>query len=195
MAFQHRFSDQELVTLLKNGNQAAFTEIYDRYWRIMYGHVYKMLLDEEESKDVIQELFSSLWINSDRIPDQLNLSGYLYVMAKNKVLNLIRKNKFQTAYLNSLAKFINEASTVTMDELNERDLAAAIEREIQSLPPRMKQVFELSRKENLSYKEIAERLGTSEETVKKQVHNSIKAIKHHLKASGGAALLALAFLR
>lgn len=195
MTFQHRFSDQELVTLLKNGNQAAFTEIYDRYWRIMYGHVYKMLLDEEEAKDVIQELFSSLWINSDRIPDQLNLSGYLYVMAKNKVLNLIRKNKFQTAYLNSLAKFINEASTVTMDELNERDLAAAIEREIQSLPPRMKQVFELSRKENLSYKEIAERLGTSEETVKKQVHNSIKAIKHHLKESGGAALLALAFLR
>ena len=195
MTFQHRFSDQELVTLLKNGNQAAFTEIYDRYWRIMYGHVYKMLLDEEESKDVIQELFSALWINSDRIPDQLNLSGYLYVTAKNKVLNLIRKNKFQTAYLNSLAKFINEASTVTMDELNERDLAAAIEREIQSLPPRMKQVFELSRKENLSYKEIAERLGTSEETVKKQVHNSIKAIKHHLDASGGAALLVLAFLR
>jgi RNA polymerase sigma-70 factor (family 1) len=172
MTFQHRLSDQELVALLKTGNQAAFTEIYDRYWRIMYGHVYKMLLDEEESKDVIQELFSSLWINSERIPDQLNLSGYLYVMAKNKVLNLIRKNKFQTAYLNSLAQFINEASTATMDELNERDLATAIEREIQSLPPRMKQVFELSRKENLSYKEIAERLGISEETVKKQVHNS-----------------------
>ena len=195
MTFQHRLSDQELVALLKTGNQAAFTEIYDRYWRIMYGHVYKMLLDEEEAKDIIQELFSSLWINSDRIPDQLNLSGYLYVMAKNKVLNLIRKNKFQTAYLNSLAKFINEACTATMDELNERDLATAIEREIQSLPPRMKQVFELSRKENLSYKEIAERLGISEETVKKQVHNSIKAIKHHLKESGGAALLALAFLR
>lgn len=195
MTFQHRLSDQELVALLKTGNQAAFTEIYDRYWRIMYGHVYKMLLDEEESKDVIQELFSSLWISSDRIPDQLNLSGYLYVMAKNKVLNLIRKNKFQAAYLNSLAKFINDSSTATMDELNERDLAAAIEREIQSLPPRMKQVFELSRKENLSYKEIAERLGISEETVKKQVHNSIKAIKHHLKTSGGAALLVLAFLR
>lgn len=195
MTFQHRLSDQELVALLKRGNQVAFTEIYDRYWRIMYGHVYKMLLDEEEAKDVIQELFSSLWINSDRIPDQLNFSGYLYVMAKNKVLNLIRKNKFQTAYLNSLAKFITEASTATMDELNERDLATAIEREIQSLPPRMKQVFELSRKENLSYKEIAERLGISEETVKKQVHNSIKAIKHHLKGSGGAALLALAFLR
>lgn len=195
MTFQHRLSDQELVALLKTGNQAAFTEIYDRYWRIMYGHVYKMLLDEEEAKDVIQELFSSIWINSDRIPEQLNLSGYLYVMAKNKVLNLIRKHKFQAAYLNSLAKFINEASTATMDELNERDLATAIEREIQSLPPRMKQVFELSRKENLSYKEIAARLGISEETVKKQVHNSIKAIKHHLKESGGAALLALAFLR
>lgn len=195
MTIQHRLSDQELVALLKKGNQDAFTEIYDRYWRIMYGHVYKMLLDEEESKDVIQELFSALWINSDRIPDQLNLSGYLYVMAKNKVLNLIRKNKFQTAYLNSLSGFITEASTATMDQLNERDLAAAIEREIQGLPPRMKEVFELSRKENLSYKEIAERLGTSEETVKKQVHNSIRSIKHHLKESGGAAVLLLTFLR
>ncbi|SHF29697.1 RNA polymerase sigma factor [Pedobacter caeni] len=195
MTIQHRLSDQELVALLKKGNQDAFTEIYDRYWRIMYGHVYKMLLDEEESKDVIQELFSALWINSDRVPDQLNLSGYLYVMAKNKVLNLIRKNKFQTAYLNSLSGFITEASTATMDQLNERDLAAAIEKEIQGLPPRMKEVFELSRKENLTYKEIAERLGTSEETVKKQMHNSIRSIKHRLKESGGAAVLLLTFLR
>ncbi|WP_316814683.1 RNA polymerase sigma-70 factor [Pedobacter nyackensis] len=189
------FSDHELVSLLKKGNETAFTEIYNRYWRIMYSHVYKMLLDEEEAKDVIQELFSSLWIKSKNIPDNLNLPGYLYTAARNRVLNLIRNNKYQNAYLTSLAKYVDEACTVTLDELNERDLAAAIEREIQSLPPRMKQVFELSRKENLSYKEIAARLGTSDETVKKQIHKSMKMIKMNLKETGGAAVLLLTFLR
>lgn len=195
MASYLAFNDHELISLLKKGDETAFTEIYNRYWRIIYNHVYKMLLDEEESKDVIQDLFSSLWIKSKNLPEDLNLPGYLYVSARNKVLNLIRNNKFQNTYLTSLSKYIDEACTLTLDQLNERDLAAAIEREIQSLPPRMKQVFELSRKENLSYKEISERLGISDETVKKHIHKSIKMIKVNLKESGGAAVLLLTLLR
>ncbi|WP_316804451.1 RNA polymerase sigma-70 factor [Pedobacter nototheniae] len=187
-------NDRELVILLKNGNQTAFTEIYNRYWRVMYGHVYKMLLDKEEAKDVIQELFSSLWIKSEAIPTEVALSAYLYVSARNKVLNLIRKNKYQQLYLNSLATYLNEASTLTMDVLNERDLAAAIETEIQQLPPRMKQVFELSRKDNLTHQEIANQLGISSETVKKQIHNSIKVIRGNLKELAGVALLLLQFI-
>lgn len=188
-------SDARLVDLLKAGNEEAFTLIYDRYWRLMYGHVFKMLRDEDDTKDIIQELFSSLWVQASRIPDHQNLPGYLYVSARHKVLNLIRKHKYHSDYLGSLASFATDMSNVTLEVLEERELADAIEREIQNLPPRMRQVFEMSRKENLSHKEIAARLGTSDETVKKQINKSLKVIRSGLKASGNASILILVFLR
>lgn len=188
-------SDEELTLLLKDRDQIAFAEVYERYWRIIYGHVYKMLLDEEEAKDILQEVFSSVWLKSGDFPANINLAGYLFVSAKNRVLNFIRKNKTQDAYITSLAKYVDQFCTSTMDQLDERDVAAAIEREIQSLPKQMREVFELSRKECLSYKEIAIRLGISEETVKKQIYNAIKRMRIGLKDAVGSSIAILIFLR
>lgn len=188
-------SDEELIALLRGGDQAAFAVIYNRYWRMMYAHIYKMLRDEDEAKDVLQDVFSNLWIHYATFPENGNLPAYLYVAVRNKVLNLIRSQKYRDDYLSSLVAFADEMSNETLDALNERDLREAIEREIQNLPPRMRQVFEMSRKEDLSHKEIAERLGTSDETVKKQINKSIKAIKLGLKDAGAAALPLLLFLR
>ncbi len=179
--------------MLKAGDQLAFAQVYERYWRIIYGHVYKMLLDEEEAKDVIQEVFSEIWIKREQ--QYSNLAGYLYVSARHKVINLIRKNKFHSAYLDALGSFASECSTATIERLNEKDLAAAIEREIQALPPRMKEIFELSRKENLSYKEIAGRLGISDKTVKKQMHKSLQQFRLNLKDSGAVAIVLLVCMR
>lgn len=195
MTARTELSDEELTALLKGGDQSAFAVIYNRYWRIMYAHIYKMLRDEDEAKDILQDVFSSLWINHAGFPEKGNLPAYLYVTVRNKVLNLIRSQKYRDDYLSSLAAFADEMSTETLDVLNERDLMEAIEREIQNLPPRMRQVFEMSRKENLSHKEIAQRLGTSDETVKKQINKSIKAIKLGLKDAGATALPFLLFLR
>ncbi|TCD05935.1 RNA polymerase sigma-70 factor [Pedobacter frigidisoli] len=192
----HRtYTDLELLVLIKAGDQVAFTEIYDRYWRILYAHIYKMLRDEDGAKDIMQDVFSKIWADAAKLSEPVNFAGYLYTIARNKVLNTIRQQKFQNDYLESLAAYANDISETTLHYLDERDLAAAIEREIFALPPRMRQVFEMSRKENMSYKEIGQRLGTSEQTVKKQVGKSLKIIRNNLKVSGGAALLLLVILR
>ena len=99
-----KFSDQQLLGLLKEGDEIAFTEIYDRYWKVMYLHVFRMVRDEEESKDIIQELFSAFWQKKEII-QSTNIGGYLYVAAWNKVLNLVQQNKVRSDYLTSL-KFI-----------------------------------------------------------------------------------------
>lgn len=184
-------SDSELISLLKLRDERAFTELYNRHWRLIYAHIYKMIRDEDDAKDILQDIFSSLWLKSDQVPQQDNLLPYLYTIARNKVLNTIRHQKYRDDYFSSLAKYASEVSEATVFYLDERDLMAAIEREIAALPPRMRQVFEMSRKEHLSYKEIAERLGTSDETVKKQVSKSLKVIRLNLKEVGGAAMLLL----
>lgn len=177
-----RNDDKELILLLKEGDQAAFTEIYNRYWASMYAHVYKMLRNREETKDLLQDLFSSLWLKAADINEQTKLSGYLYLSARNRVFNLIQHHKVKNDYLSSVVKFLSEAGTETMERLDEKDLINAIESEIQNLPPKMREIFELSRKANLTHKEIAEQLNISDQTVRKQIQNALRILRPKVQA-------------
>ena len=177
MSAYKSYTDQELLDCLKSGDQAAFAEIYERYWEMMYFHALKMLGDEDDAKDLVQELFAAVWARSANIPFNTNLSGYLYITARNKIINLIQQRKVRRDYLSGLALFADEASNGTVEQIDEKELLLIVEKEIQALPHKMRQVFELSRKQYLSHKEIANQLDISDKTVKKQIGYAIRMIK------------------
>ena len=172
-----KFSNLELQHLLVLGDAYAFTEIYDRYKGVLYQHSLNMLEDRDEAKDVLQELFSNLWANRESMQIKSNLSGYLYVGIRNRVLNLIAHKQVQAQYISSLGDFINKGEFITDYRVRERQLAGVIEKEIDSLPAKMRQVFQLSRMSNLSHKEIAEELSVSEQTVRTQVRNALRILR------------------
>ncbi|MBB5441267.1 RNA polymerase sigma-70 factor (ECF subfamily) [Pedobacter sp. AK017] len=177
-------SDQELTDLLKSGDRHAFTELYNRYWKLIYAHVYKMLRDEDDAKDIVQEVFGNLWIKASSIKSNINISGLMYTSARNRVFDLIEKNKVRFDYLGELAEFLSDTDSMQIETIDEKRIIEILEREIQNLPPKMRAIFELSRKENLSHREIASKLNISEQTVKKQVHNALKVIKPKLNDAG-----------
>lgn len=187
------FRDEELTVLLKQGDQLAFTEIYNRYWAEMYHHTYRMLKDEDSSKDIVQDVFSTLWLKSSTLNVNIKLSGHLYISARNKVLNLIAQDKVRNDYLSAIASFVTE-STNDASLFDEKQILEIVEAEIRNLPPKMREIFELSRKDNLSHKEIAARLNLSDQTVKKQVQNALKIIKNRISMIG-AGVFVLFFLR
>ncbi|WP_316817834.1 RNA polymerase sigma-70 factor [Pedobacter nyackensis] len=189
------FSDQELTALLRERDQLAFTEVYRRYWHPLYLHAYKMLSDEDQAKDVIQELFIAFWSKNSTMHISTSLKSYLYVMARNRVINYIRKNRINDDFIVMLAEAMPEADERLIKQIDDRNLIALIDEEINLLPPRMKQVFEMSRKDFLTNKEIAALLGTTEETVKKQISNSIKTIKIKLDKYAGASVILLEIMR
>lgn len=192
MSVYNNFSDQELTVLLKQGDQRAFTEIYNRYWAEMYFHSFKMLKDEDGAKDVVQDVFSNLWLKSAGLNPETKLSGHLYITVRNKVFNLIAQNKVRNDYLSSVAAFVTESVSDSL--LDDKQLLELVEAEIQNLPPKMKEIFELSRKDNLSHKEIALKLNISDQTVKKQVQNALKILKPKIRAVE-AGIFVLFFLR
>ncbi len=173
----HTYHDKELILLLKKDDHTAFSEIYKRYWAILYRHALKMTRDEELAKDIVQDVFISLWDKSDQLQLNASLNAYLYATTRNKILNLFEKEKVKTNYVQTLGLHLERGENITDHRLRERLLNEKIEDEIAQLPKKMRQVFEMSRKENMSYKKIAEELELSDKTVKKQVSNAIKILR------------------
>ncbi len=174
------YTDQELLELLKKSDQAAFTEIYDRYKLLLHRYAYRWLQDKEAVKDVIQELFTVLWTRREALVLNENLSGYLYVSVRNGILRKISQDKRFAAYAVSLADYADKGESITDHRLRENQLRAIIEKEIATLPSKMREVFELSRNSHLSHTEIAERLNLSEHTVRSHIKKALKILRSRL---------------
>ncbi|AYL94375.1 RNA polymerase sigma factor [Mucilaginibacter celer] len=180
MADYSAYSDAELTGFLKSGDRSAFAEIYNRYKFILHNHAWNKTRNTAEAQDALQEVFSTLWAKRETINIGTNLSGYLYSAVRNHILNNIAHKEVQSKYVSSIQQFSNNNSTLTDHRVRENLFKALIEKEIAALPPRMREVFELSRKQHLSHKQIAEIMGTSEQTVKKQMTNVLKVLRGKL---------------
>lgn len=173
-------SDQELTTLLKEGNTDAFTEIFDRYNAPLYIHAFKRLQDREECRDLVQELLTTLWLKRDEISFTTTLSGYLYMSVRNRIFNLLSRKKVSKEYVSAIQYLSDQAKSNADHLVRQNQLAQIIDREIAALPPRTREIFELSRKGFMSHKEIAAQLNISEQTVKTTVNNALKILRSTL---------------
>lgn len=190
-----QLSDLELLALLKERDESAFTEIYNRFAPKILYQISQMLREPEAAQDLTQDLFITIWNKADNIRSDANFAGYLYVAAQNSVLLYMRRGKFKSEYLTSLAAYHDEIAEVVSEGVDVDMMYALVQKEIQNLPPKMKEVFELSRKPELSYKDIAAQLGIAENTVKKQVSNALHIIRGNLSKHGSSGLILIALLR
>jgi len=181
MVAYSNLSDTNLLQLLKESDHSAYTEIYNRYFYLLYVHAYKKLRNEEQVKDLIQDLFATLWFKREfGLPDS-NLAGYLYTAVRNKIFDLFAHQLVESKYIDSLKDYLDNYSSAPTDHLvRENQLKAYIEQSIQALPPKMKRIFEMSRKENLSHKDIAAKLGTSENNVATQITTALRILRTKL---------------
>lgn len=181
--------DEELLELLKLSDHTAYEEIYRRYWPILFRHARRMLSNDEEARDLVQDLFEVLWNKAADLVVDSSLSAYLYGMVRYKVFDLFDKHKVQKRHLQSLDNFINQGECTTDQTVRANELSRIIEREIELLPVKMRKVFELSRKSHFSYGQISTAMDISDQTVKKQIYNALKILR--LKLGSVCLFLAL----
>ncbi|SMC70713.1 RNA polymerase sigma factor [Pedobacter nyackensis] len=187
-------TDQDLITLLRRGDHDAFTEIYKRYWSVLYLHARHMLRQEDQARDVVQEVFTAMWNKHAQFELTISLNAYLYKAVRNTILNIIRHGKVQENYLADLGDFIDQEKVQTDELVRYNDLKRLIEREILNMPPKMREIFEMSRKEGLSHAEIGERLGISDLTVKKQVSKAVTMLRKKFKIPLATLIILLRIL-
>lgn len=173
-------SDSDLVRLLQQDDQNAYAEIFNRYKAVLYIFAFKKTNDREEAKDLVHELFMNTWEKRATANMPAGLAPYLFGMLKNRILDLYKHKKVSQRYLDTFQYYLNTESTPADSLVRHNDLNALIEKEISALPEKMRQVFEMSRKTNLSRKEIAEELNISEQTVKSHIFHALKILKTRL---------------
>lgn len=171
-------SDAELAALLADGDAHAYTEIYNRYSAVLCVFAYKRLNNREEARDLVHELFLCLWRKRAEINVTVTLSTYLFTAVRNRMLDLISHKQVSSRYIDSFQNYCANIENHSADHLvRHNQLLALIEREIAALPPKMRQVFEFSRKLSYNRKEIAAELGLSEQTVKSHLQHAVKILK------------------
>lgn len=169
-------TDSELIHFMKAGEQAAFTEIYNRYWEKMANYAIRLTKSEDEAADIVQEIFVSLWKRSAALELKGTLIAYLIKATRNLSLKYIEKNIAKNSFLERL--FVHHQGGVSgiVEDIIVKELQHNIDHAVAKLPAKMQQIYLLSRNEQLSYREIAEILGIAEGTVKKQISNALKII-------------------
>lgn len=173
-------TDSALASLLKSKDHAAFTEIYNRYWRVLFVHAFKILKDKGEASDVIQDMFAALWNQAERWQLENALKSYLYIAVRNQCLKTIAKSVRRDAFVEELASIAQDGLNTTDDEFNFREFERLLEQEVRDLPPRMRQVYIKSREEGLTHKQIAEEMGIAENSVKTTMHRTLNALRAKL---------------
>lgn len=171
------YTDTELLVRLRNGDQQSFAEIYSRYWTQLYLHAARMLGDPEEARDVVQEVFLIFWSKVERLPEIGNVRAYLFRMIRNRVLDLLKEQKYRDDTIIAISDFFDTESPDTDSAIHELELIRLIEKEVVDMPSKMREIYELSRVEQLSHKEIAQRLAITVFTVKTQLNNALRRIR------------------
>ncbi len=168
-------TDMALVFLLKKKDHAAFTEIYNRYWKALFIHAFKILKDENEAADVIQDLFTAIWNQSEEWHVEYSLKAYLYTGVRNRCLKVIAKGNRKEAFVEELVAVFEEGVNTTDHTVNSLEFQRRLKQELQKLPPRMQEVYIKSREHGLSHRQIADEMGIAENSVKTTMHRTLNS--------------------
>lgn len=183
MTAYHTLTDNELLALLREGKEAALTEIYKRYWDKLYVVAHNRLKDEPEAEEVVQDVFFSLWRRRAELRVQHTLGTYLAVAVKYQVINR-QARVYQRANNQELLPEIHEEATETTQLwFAEKELKEQLSLAINKLPEKCRIVFLKSRKDGKTNAMIAEELGISEKTVEAHITRAIQTLRGSLHIS------------
>lgn len=181
-------NDSELFQLFLQGSEEAFNAIYEKYALQLLDEAYKRLQSKETAKEAVQEVFINLFLKRREIRYTQNLGGYLFTALRNKTLDIIRRDLLHATHHRMLAKQQSSYFSIE-DKLWHKELEARLQRSIQSLPDRCREVFLLNRYEGLSYKSIAQKLHISVNTVEKHIVKALRILRSQIAENDKLLLL------
>ena len=182
MTKYNHYTDDDLMALLRNGEEKAFNVIYDRYWKLLYSVAVSKLSDFADAEEAVQDVFADLWNRRKEIVFTHSLKSYIAGAVKFRVYDMLSKRQRLLKHKEAHAQN-NQAlhEDAVEQSFRLRTLQREIELAANQLPERCQLIYKLSREEGLSNKHIAQRLQLSEKTVENQMTRALHFIRKKLK--------------
>ena len=171
--------ERQIIKSLKEGDREAFSMLYKQYWEKVYHFCGLYLNNRDVAEDVVQEVFIKVWESREFIREDDNFKGLLFVITRNLIFNQHRKNVNEDFYKMTVLSAMDTSYDLE-EEITAYNLGEYIDHLIEELPERRRVIFNLSRKEHKSYKEIAFQLNISEKTVENQISEALKFLKKNI---------------
>lgn len=169
-----------LIRALTKGDVKAFDKLFSMYGHRIYHFVYGYLKSKESAEDVLQEVFLRIWKNRKSLNPQLSFKAYLFKIAYHSILDNFEKSYRKQAYKDTLIEEFVTFIPGNEERLNYQLLLERVDRLIDQLPPRQKDILIKRRKEGIPVKEIARHLGIAPKTVENHLTEALKTIQKKL---------------
>lgn len=171
------YSEKELLERVAGGDERAFRQIYDRYYKRIAAFVFLLTGSVNMADDIVQEVFIKLWLNRHKLTGVVYFNSWLHTITRNLAVDAMKKTAKETVARETLTDILamadHPADEFIFSKENERLLQQALSR----LSPQQQMIYKLSRQEGLKHAEIASRLNISGKTVKNHLVNALRIIR------------------
>lgn len=175
--------DKILITRLCEGDDSAFETLFKSYYPKLTLFANRFVNDIVAAEEITGEVFVVLWEKRELLNHATCINAYLYKSTQNRCLNYIKHQKVESLYLNYLQKnnLLDTYAPDTESSYNDKELALQIKTAIESLPDKCRQVFMMSRYEDMKYRDIALKLDISVKTVERHMSMALERLRKILK--------------
>lgn len=173
--------EHNIIDGLKNGDREIFNRIFYLFYSDLVNYCGRFVNDDDVAEEIVQDIFTKLWIRHSYININSSLKAYLYKAVRNHTLNYFKYIKQKEKYKQYIGLSTIEKTDTPLNKLEEKNIQIRIDEAMLMLPEKCRKVFELKRYERLKNKEIAEKLNISIKTVENHISKAIKLLKKALK--------------
>jgi RNA polymerase sigma-70 factor (ECF subfamily) len=172
--------NESIGTLLAQRDEAAFEQMFKTYFKRLHAYAFTILRDEIQAEEMVQQVFFKLWERNENLTLTGSVSAYLYRAVHNESLNYLKHQKVRSNHQLHVAYSMKNEVEHPAKKVMAGELEKKIHTALNELPEQCRTIFQMSRFDELKYREIADKLGISVKTVENQMGKALKLLREKL---------------
>ena len=169
--------NESIGTLLAQRDEAAFEQMFKTHFKRLHAYAFTILRDEIQAEEMVQQVFFKLWERNENLSLTGSVSSYLYRAVHNESLNYIKHQKVRSNHQLNVAYSMKNEVEHPAKKIMASELEKKIHSALNELPEQCRTIFQMSRFDEMKYREIADKLGISIKTVESQMSKALRLLR------------------